>query len=96
MTRRLACSSTAACLVLILAVPVSADTGPRYKPSSRSPAPIDILTNAYGASDAAPHALGIGEAAPDFAAPRAGGGLVNTRTLRADGELVLVFYRGHW
>ena len=74
----------------------AADTFPSYKPSSRSPAPVDIRLNEYGANRSAPDALQIGDAAPDFAAPRAGGGIVTSRTLRREGAIVLIFYRGHW
>jgi len=69
---------------------------PRYKPSGRSPAPMDIRDNAYGASRDAPHALRIGDHAPDFSAPRVGGGLVSLREARTRGPVVLIFYRGHW
>ncbi len=75
----------------------SADEGgPHYKPASRAPAPMDIRTNAYGASRAAPEALGIGDAAPDFLIPRVGGGQLSLAQTRAQGDVVLVFYRGHW
>lgn len=73
-----------------------ASDGPRYKPASRAPAPMDIRTNAYGASRAAPEALGIGDAAPDFLIPRASGGQLSLAQTRARGDVVLVFYRGHW
>ncbi len=88
----------AALVVCLACAPLTAisDTFPAYKPSSRSPAPLDIRSNAYGASRDAPDALKIGEVAPDFAAPRAGGGIVNSRILRREGPLVLIFYRGHW
>jgi len=69
---------------------------PQYKPSSRSPAALDIRSNAYGASADAPQALSIGDRAPDFSAPRSGGGLVSLRTARKQGSVVLIFYRGHW
>ena len=88
----------AALLLLMAWVPAgqAQEVFPAYKRSSRSPAPMDIRLNAYGASRDAPAALGIGDAAPDFAAPRAGGGIVTSRTLRRQGPLVIVFYRGHW
>ena len=69
---------------------------PTYKPSSRSPEAVDIRTNAYGASRDAPNALRIGEVAPDFTAPRAGGGKVALVDARAEGPVALIFYRGHW
>jgi hypothetical protein len=69
---------------------------PRYKPSSRSPEPMDIRTNAYGASRSAPDALEIGDTAPDFTLPRAGGGALSLADLRGSGPVALIFYRGHW
>ncbi len=72
------------------------DPYPRYKPSTRSPEPIDIRTNAYGASRSAPNALEIGARAPDFTVPRAGGGTVSLRDAHQDGPVVIIFYRGHW
>lgn len=69
---------------------------PRYKPSSRSPAPLDIRTNAYGASRFAPGALELGDVAPDFTVPRAGGGTVALSEARRNGPVALIFYRGHW
>jgi hypothetical protein len=69
---------------------------PQYKPSTRSPAALDIRGNAYGASADAPQALSIGDRAPDFSAPRSGGGLVSLRSVRKQGPVVLIFYRGHW
>ena len=73
-----------------------ADDFPRYKPSSRSPEPLDIRTNSYGASRFAPEALEIGDAVPDFSVPRAGGGTVSLADVRSDGPVAIIFYRGHW
>lgn len=69
---------------------------PRYKPASRSPEALDIRTNAYGASRSAPNALVIGDRVMDFSAPAVGGGLVSLRQTRQQGDVVIVFYRGHW
>ena len=69
---------------------------PRYKPSSRSPEPLDITTNAYGASRNAPAALGVGAQVPDFVVPRAGGGSLSLSAARASGPVAIIFYRGHW
>ena len=69
---------------------------PRYKPSSRSPEPLDITANGYGASRSAPDALAIGDTVPDFDVPRAGGGTVSLTQARADGPVAIIFYRGHW
>ncbi len=72
------------------------DLFPRYKPSSRAPAPLDIRTNSYGASKNAPDALQIGDFVPDFTLPRAGGGVVSLAETRETGPVALIFYRGHW
>ncbi len=69
---------------------------PRYKPSSRSPQPLDITRNDYGFSRTAPAALEIGDLAPGFVLPRAGGGSVSLQQMRTVGPTVLIFYRGHW
>ena len=67
---------------------------PLYKPSSRSPEPIDISTNAYGASGLAPSAIEIAELAPDFDLPVSGGGTYQLSD--ADKPVAVIFYRGHW
>lgn len=69
---------------------------PRYKPASRAPEPIDIRTNAYGASRSAPDAVEIGDRAPEFKVQRAGGGTVSLSDALAKGTVALIFYRGHW
>ena len=83
-----------ACFVLTSAS--AQDEHPRYKPSSRSPEPLDIRTNAYGHSESAPTALGIGDIAPDFQVLSPLEETIDSRGLRAKGPLVIVFYRGHW
>ena len=57
---------------------------------------MDIRTNRYGASADAPEALEIDDRVPDFEVPQAGGGTVSLASLRADGAVVIIFYRGHW
>ena len=69
---------------------------PKYKPSSRSPQPLDITSNDYGYSRAAPQALAIGDTVPDFSAPMAGGGRVSLARARHNGPVAIIFYRGHW
>ena len=69
---------------------------PRYKPSSSSPEPINILRKDYGGSRSAPNALGIGDRMADFTLPQAGGGTVSLASQRAAGPVAVVFYRGHW
>ena len=67
---------------------------PLYKASSQSPEPIDITSNAYGASSLAPTAINIAETAPDFHLPISGGG--SYRLSEAEKPVAIVFYRGHW
>ncbi len=83
--------------MLAMAWPCQAEEAfPRYKPSSRSAEPMDIRTNAYGASRDAPNAIGVGDVVPDFTLARAGGGFVELESIRARGPVTLIFYRGHW
>jgi len=83
-------------LIFCVASVSAAEPGPLYKPSSRSPEPIDILSNAYGASRDAPAALELGDTAPDFRLRRAGGGEVSLQSARNTGPVAIIFYRGHW
>jgi hypothetical protein len=69
---------------------------PKYKPSSNSPAPLDITSNDYGYSRNAPEALSVGDSAPDFSAPRPGGAHVSLAAARQTGPVAIIFYRGHW
>jgi hypothetical protein len=69
---------------------------PLYKSSSRNPLAEDISTNAYGASNLAPDALGVGETAPDFTLPAIGGGTVKLSEQTSTGPVAIIFYRGHW
>lgn len=87
---------TIALLCALAPALATASDYPRYKPASRSPEPLDIRTNAYGASRSAPDALRIGDRAPDFTVPRAGGGIVSLAEARETGPVVVIFYRGHW
>jgi len=82
-------------LLLPAALNAADDAFPRYKPASRTE-PMDIRTNAYGASRSAPNALKIGDLAPDFKLPRAGGGSVSLTAARQSGPVAIIFYRGHW
>ena len=83
-------------LLALSAHVLAEDLFPRYKPSSRSPEPIDIRTNAYGFSQSAPDALKVGEIAPDFEVLSPEQTVISSAELRAEGPLVVVFYRGHW
>lgn len=69
---------------------------PQYKPSSSSPAPVDITTNAYGAYGAAPDAPKIGDVARDFKLPLADGGTFDLAHARKAGPVLVMFYRGFW
>ncbi len=57
---------------------------------------MDIRPHRYGASADAPEAIEIDDRVPDFEVPQAGGGPVSLASLRADGSVVIIFYRGHW
>ena len=69
---------------------------PLYKPSSRSPEPVDISSNVYGASSLAPTAIAIGEVAPEFKLPVSGGGLYESTATTTNNPTAIIFYRGHW
>jgi len=47
-------------------------------------------------TDVAPHALKVGDAAPDFLLPDADGRPHSSEPLRRNGPLVLSFFRGGW
>ena len=83
-------------LLLVAPIALAADPVPLYKPSSRSPEPLDITQNSYGFSATAPDALRIGDVAPDFDVAGLGGARVQLATLRESGPVVIIFYRGHW
>lgn len=78
------------------AAPSGDPDAPRYKPSSSSPAPVDITLNAYGAYAAAPDAPEIGDVAADFTLPLADGGSFDLAQARKAGPVLVMFYRGHW
>ena len=82
----------------IIAINASAEqpAGPKYKPSSRSPQPLDITTNEYGYSRTAPDALSVGDVAPEFPAPSPTGNAVSLASARQHGPVAIIFYRGHW
>jgi hypothetical protein len=69
---------------------------PMYKPSSNSPAPMDITDPAYGAFSGAPDAPGLGATIPDFEVPLADGGTYALAQARQAGPVLIVFYRGFW
>lgn len=77
-------------------MPAGDPDAPRYQPSSSSPAPVDITTNAYGAYSAAPDAPEIGDTVQDFTVTLADGGTFDLAQARAAGPVLVMFYRGHW
>ena len=81
--------------VMLLCTSIAWGASPLYKPSARSPAPLDITTNEYGYSTNAPQALAIGDKAPDFVVPGQSKQL-SLAALRRNGPVVIIFYRGHW
>ncbi|MEM9620652.1 MAG: hypothetical protein AAF993_03325 [Pseudomonadota bacterium] len=93
---KFACVLLTGLSLTVFPVFANATEKPQYKPSSRSPAAIDITTSEYGYSATAPAALTIGDQAPDFTLARAGGGFIKLADARATGPVVLIFYRGHW
>ncbi|MEM6293379.1 MAG: hypothetical protein AAGA54_19055 [Myxococcota bacterium] len=80
------------------AAPAAAEDpdAPKYKPSSSSPAPVDITSNAYGAYGGAPQAPEIGDVAQDFTVPLADGGTFDLAQARKAGPVLVMFYRGFW
>lgn len=80
----------------VASAPEGDPDAPRYKPSSSSPAPVDITTNAYGAYGAAPDAPKIGDVARDFTLPLADGGTFDLAQARKAGPVLVMFYRGFW
>lgn len=77
-------------------LPQGAGEPPKFKPSSRMPAPQSAITNAYGAFGPTPNAPGVGDEALDFTAALAdGGSFTLSKTLEA-GPVLLMFYRGFW
>ena len=85
-----------ASIAFALASVAQAPAAPKYKPSARSPQPLDITTNAYGFSRTAPNALAVGDTVPDFLAPSLNGEVASLATARQRGPVAIIFYRGHW
>lgn len=81
-------------LTLAASLNVFAGEPPLYKPSSRSPAAIDISSSEYGARRLAPTALDIGDEVPDFVLPKYPNGTYSLSA--ANKPVAIVFYRGHW
>ena len=66
---------------------------------NRSPEIVATMHRAVDelrASGAGDRVLKAGDRAPDFVLPNAAEQLVDSRTLRARGPLVVTFYRGRW
>lgn len=72
----------------------------REKASTRMPESALEVLGAHSRhleeADRAAEAVGVGEAAPDFRLPSAGGGEVQLSELLARGPVILNFYRGRW
>ena len=83
-------------MALVMASVAATPAVPKYKPSARSPQPLDITSNAYGFSRSAPDALALGATVPDFIAPSPSGGTVSLAAARQRGPVAIIFYRGHW
>ena len=77
-------------------IPEDPPDPPLFKPSSKSPEPIPITTDAYGYFSVAPDAPALGDKADDFTAPVASGGTFDLAQARAAGPVLLMFYRGFW
>jgi peroxiredoxin len=56
----------------------------------------EAAATALEGSEISSRALGVGDAAPDFELPDPSGRLVRLRELRADGPVIVSFYRGQW
>jgi peroxiredoxin len=60
------------------------------------PAPTNNETNVPQIGVTNNDGLDVGAAAPDFSLPTADGGSFSLASARAEGPVVLVFFRGHW
>ena len=69
---------------------------PQYKQSSSSEAPMAITRNAYGAFRPTPNAPQLGDTAQDFVLPTSDGASFDLAQARADGPVLIMFYRGFW
>ena len=65
---------------------------PRYVKGKRVP----VASADYGWFPKARHAPSVGEQAPDFELPLVGGKIFSLADARAQGPVVVVFYRGFW
>lgn len=92
----IALALTGACISNVAAEQAETTAVPFYKPSSNSPAAMNILSPGYGGSRIAPNAIALGSIAPDFTLPRAGGGQVSLAQELSKGPAAIIFYRGHW
>jgi hypothetical protein len=69
---------------------------PMYKQSGSSEAPMSITVNAYGAFRPTPNAPQLGDIAQNFVLPLADGGQFDLAAARANGPVLIMFYRGFW
>jgi peroxiredoxin len=66
----------------------------KWPPAAR--AAYEDLVHRLGTAETAARALKLGETMPDFVLPDAEGKLVASEELRAQGPLVVSFFRGEW
>lgn len=92
-------------LMLALAVLACQPTGnavqPQPEPEQATAQPqkgalIPLNSNLYGRFHWAQDAPELGDVAPDFTLPLVDGSTFNLAEARADGDVVVVFYRGFW
>jgi len=69
---------------------------PPYNVSASVIETMDRATDELISSGAAIRALKAGDVAPDFSLPGPDGAIVSSRDLRAQGPLIVSFYRGVW
>lgn len=91
--------------MLALAVLACQPTGnavqPQPEPEQATAQPqkgalIPLNSNLYGRFRWAQDAPELGDVAPDFTLPLVDGSTFNLAEARADGDVVVVFYRGFW
>lgn len=82
-------------LALLLGLAACAST-PAFPPAARPGGFPPEARRTQPPAGVEERALAIGERAPDFTLPRAGGGSLRLSQALARGPVVLVFYRGQW
>ncbi len=82
--------------LIALAMPALAKPPPPKARAVRGAPILPITSNEYGANPRAPKAIEVGAVAPDFTLLAADESRVTLSEIAKRGEVVLVFYRGHW